>query len=115
MPDYVAADYPGCRPSESDIIWLFYICGVTHIAFISPKNHHLPINAVPFRVISFGHYTVSPAIIPPFEAFCEVQCLKLRECLSSFTHDFAAIIVKSLNLLPVKAILSSDMEEVTQH
>jgi len=81
IPDYVAADYPGCRPSKSDITWLFYICGVIHIAFISPKHHHLTINAVPFKVISFGHYTVNPAIIPPFEVFCEVHCLKIRECL----------------------------------
>jgi len=116
IPDYVAADYPGCRPSKSDIIWLlFYICGAIHIAFISPKHHHLPINAVPFKVIPFGHYTVSPAIILPFEAFCEVHCLKLWECLSRFTHHFSAIIMKSLNLLPLKAISSFDMEEVTQH
>jgi hypothetical protein len=48
IPDYVATDYPGCRPSKFDIMWLFYICAVIHIAFISPKHHHLPINAVPF-------------------------------------------------------------------
>jgi len=82
---------------------------------ISPKHHYLPNNFVSFKVISFGHYTVSPATIPPFEAFCEVHCLKLRESLSRFAHDFATIIMKSVNLLPLKAISSSDMEEVTQH
>ena len=32
IPDYVAADYPGCRPYKSDIIWVFYVCGVINIA-----------------------------------------------------------------------------------
>ena len=82
IPDYVDAVYPSCRLSMSDICnWLFYICGAIQIAFISPHHNHLPINAVPFKVVSFGHYTVIPAIIQSFEAFCEVYCLKIREYL----------------------------------
>jgi hypothetical protein len=38
------------------------------------NNTYLPISVVPFKVVSLGLYTVTTVVMPPFEAFCEVNC-----------------------------------------
>jgi hypothetical protein len=47
------------------------VSGIT--LFLPRNNTYFLINVVGFKVISSGLYTVSPVIIPLFEAFCNVH------------------------------------------
>lgn len=50
-------------------------------AVLRITNAYILMNLVPFSVVFLGLNTVSPVIVPPFEAFCEVDCLKCGKCI----------------------------------
>jgi len=77
------------------------------------NNTYLLINVVPFRVVSLWIYTASPGIMSPCQAFLEVWCLKLSNCMPWRCLNY--VMALSLVLLRPSWVLGKENHFVFGH
>ena len=66
------------------------VSGIT--LFLPSNNTYFLINVVGFQVILCGLYTVSPVIIPLFEAFCNSHCSDIGKWIPGFYLNHGNVI-----------------------
>jgi hypothetical protein len=60
--------------------WCEYVGSGLNL-FLHNNRSCLLVSVVPFKVVCLGPYSASTVILPQFEAFHEVHCLKLGTCV----------------------------------